>query len=112
MEKTQVYLRKEELDALRKAAARSRGRLRRAQTFLRVRGIEVAFSREGRAGTWVIRIHTRAENTVSTVSIVCGPTGHLQGGASQVESCRRKRDMPDLRAVVLSRLRIHYRWRC
>ena len=47
---------------------------------------------------------------VSTVSIVCGPTGHLQGvGASQVDSCRRKRDMPDLRAVVLSRLRIHYR---
>jgi len=28
------------------------------------------FSREGRAGTRVIRIHTRAENTVSTVSIV------------------------------------------
>src|SRR6266508_3639711 len=38
---------------------------------LRVRGIEVAFGREGRAGTRVIRIHTRAENTVSTVSIVC-----------------------------------------
>jgi hypothetical protein len=51
--------------------ARSRGRLRRAQTFLRVRGIEVAFSHEGRAGTRMIRIHTRAENTVSTVSIVC-----------------------------------------
>src|SRR6266540_7424703 len=33
-------------------------RLRRAQTFLRVRGIEVAFGREGRAGTRVIRIHT------------------------------------------------------
>jgi Transposase domain (DUF772) len=30
-------------------------------------------------------------------------------GASQVDSCRRKRDMPDLRAVVLGRLRIHYR---
>jgi hypothetical protein len=30
-------------------------------------------------------------------------------GASQVDSCGRKRDMPDLRAVVLSRLRIHYR---
>jgi hypothetical protein len=30
-------------------------------------------------------------------------------GVSQVDSCRRKRDMPDLRAVVLSRLRIHYR---
>jgi hypothetical protein len=44
---------------------------------------------------------------VSTVSIVCGPTGHVQGWARA--SCRRKRDMPDLRAVVLSRLRIHYR---
>ena len=30
-------------------------------------------------------------------------------GASQVDSCRRKRDMPDLKAVVLGRLRIHYR---
>ena len=30
-------------------------------------------------------------------------------GASQVDSCRRKRDMPDVRAVVLSRLRLHYR---
>jgi hypothetical protein len=46
------------------------GRLRRAQTFLRVLGIHIAFGREGRAGTRVIRIHTRAENTVSTVSIV------------------------------------------
>src|ERR1700738_4486821 len=31
-------------------------------------------------------------------------------GASQVDSCRRKRDMLDLRAVVLSGLRAHYRW--
>jgi len=47
---------------------------------------------------------------VSTVSIVCGPYWAPAGvGASQVDSCRRKRDMPDLRAVVLSRLRIHYR---
>ena len=46
------------------------GRLRRAQTFLRVLGIHIAFGREGRAGTRVIRIRTRSENTVSTVSIV------------------------------------------
>ena len=46
------------------------GRLRRAQTFLRVLGIHIAFGREGRAGTRVIRIRTRPENTVSTVSIV------------------------------------------
>ena len=46
------------------------GRLRRAQTFLWVLGIHIAFSREGRAGTRVIRIHTRPEDTVSTVSTV------------------------------------------
>jgi hypothetical protein len=46
------------------------GRLRRAQTFLRALGIEVAFSREGRAGSRVIRIRTSAEKTVSTVSSV------------------------------------------
>jgi len=49
------------------------GRLRRAQPFLRALGIQIAFSREGRAGTRVIRIYTRAEDiamTVSTVSTV------------------------------------------
>jgi hypothetical protein len=35
--------------------------------------------------------------------------GDVRTRESQVDSCRRKRDMPDLRAVVLSRLRIHYR---
>ena len=33
-------------------------------------GIEITFSREGRTGTRMIRVSTRAENTVSTVSIV------------------------------------------
>ncbi len=46
------------------------GRLRRAQPFLRALGIELAFNREGRTGTRVIRIRTRGENTVSTVSSV------------------------------------------
>jgi hypothetical protein len=46
------------------------GRLRRAQTFLRTLGIEVAFGREGRAGSRVIRMHTTLANTVSTVSSV------------------------------------------
>jgi len=45
------------------------GRLRRAQPFLRGLGIHIAFGREGRAGTRVIRIHTRPEDTVSTVSV-------------------------------------------
>jgi hypothetical protein len=49
------------------------GRLRRAQPFLRVLGIHIAFGGAGRAGTRVIRIHTRPENTVSTVSIVRHP---------------------------------------
>jgi hypothetical protein len=43
------------------------GHLRRAQTFLRALGIDIAFSREGRAGTRVIRIRRSAETTVSTV---------------------------------------------
>jgi hypothetical protein len=46
------------------------GHLRRAQTFLRALGIEIAFSREGRAGSRVIRMRTSLENTVSTVSRV------------------------------------------
>jgi hypothetical protein len=46
------------------------GHLRRAQTFLRARGIEITFTREGRAGTRVIRIRRSAENNVSTVSSV------------------------------------------
>ncbi len=53
------------------------GRLRRAQTFLRTLGIEIAFSREGRAGTRIIRVSASAENTVSTVSIV--GTGRSNG---------------------------------
>jgi hypothetical protein len=36
--------------------------LRRAQTFLRVLGIEIAFSREGRPGTRTIRISSSVEN--------------------------------------------------
>jgi hypothetical protein len=44
------------------------GRLRRAQTFLRTLGIEVTFSRGGRAGTRMISMRTGGEYTVSTVS--------------------------------------------
>jgi hypothetical protein len=46
------------------------GRLRRAQTFLRMLGIEIAFSREGRAGTRTIRISSSVENRATTVSAV------------------------------------------
>jgi hypothetical protein len=56
------------------------GRLRRAQTFLRTLGIEIAFSREGRTGTRMIRVSTSAENTVSTVSIVSTARGNGSRG--------------------------------
>jgi hypothetical protein len=46
------------------------GRLRRAQTFLRVLGIEIKFSREGRAGNRIITVRRRLGNTLSTVSTV------------------------------------------
>jgi hypothetical protein len=46
------------------------GRLRRAQTFLRTLGIEIAFSREGRTGTRMIRVSTSAEDTVSTAVLL------------------------------------------
>jgi hypothetical protein len=46
------------------------GRLRRAQTFLRALGIDITFSREGRAGNRIIRMRATHENTVSTVCTV------------------------------------------
>jgi hypothetical protein len=46
------------------------GRLRRAQTFLRTLGIEITFSREGRAGTRMIRVSRNPESAVSTVGMV------------------------------------------
>ena len=58
------------------------GHLRRAQTFLRALGIDIAFNREGRAGNRVIRIRTSLENTVSTVSSArgngCNPVPAVQ----------------------------------
>jgi len=38
------------------------GRLRRAQTFLRTLGIEIAYSREGRLGTRMIRVSTSTKH--------------------------------------------------
>ena len=54
------------------------GRLRRAPTFLRLLGIDIAFGREGRAGSRVIRMHARFATTVSTVSSV-RDNGHHPG---------------------------------
>jgi hypothetical protein len=56
------------------------GRLRRAQTFLRTLGIEITFSREGRTGSRMIKVSTRAENIVSTVSIVGAGRGNGSAG--------------------------------
>jgi hypothetical protein len=55
------------------------GRLRRAETFLRALGIDITFSREGRAGNRIIRMHATSENTVSTVSTV----GNNEAGSAQ-----------------------------
>jgi hypothetical protein len=52
------------------------GHLRRAQSFLRALGIHIVFTREGRAGSRVIRISTSLENTVSTVSNVSSVRGN------------------------------------
>jgi putative DNA primase/helicase len=56
------------------------GRLRRAQTFLRSLGIEITFSREGRTGSRMIRVSTRAENCVSSVSRVSAAQGNGSQG--------------------------------
>jgi hypothetical protein len=56
------------------------GQLRRAQTFLRGLGIDVAFAREGRSGTRVIRISTSLGNSVSTVRNVSSACGNSYSG--------------------------------
>src|SRR5258705_8841201 len=44
------------------------GRLRRGQTFLRALGIDISFSREGRAGSRVIRMRTTIPSAPSAAS--------------------------------------------
>jgi hypothetical protein len=78
------------------------GHLRRAQTFLRVLGIEITFSREGRAGSRLIKLRKSFGNTVSTVSSVrAGPDGseqHSSGWASaDYDDSRRLGPRPTLR---------------
>ena len=46
------------------------GRLRRAQPGLRSLGIDIVFSREGRAGTRIIAMSRSIERTVCTVCTV------------------------------------------
>jgi hypothetical protein len=63
------------------------GHLRRAQTFLRALGIEITFSREGRAGSRVIRMRKCLEHTVSTVSSVCAGPGPGGDDSRRPDSC-------------------------
>ena len=56
------------------------GRLRRPQSFLRILGIEITFSREGRGGTRIIRVSANTENSVSTVSILGAAHGNGSRG--------------------------------
>ena len=67
------------------------GRLRRAQPFLRALGIHIAFSREGRAGTRVIRIHTgpkipSAPSASATMITISGLTNGRRGQSVQPET--------------------------
>ena len=78
------------------------GHLRRAQTFLRALGIEITFSREGRAGSRLIKLRKSSGNTVSTVSSArAGPDGseqHSSGWASAAcDDSRRLGPRPTLR---------------
>jgi hypothetical protein len=63
------------------------GRLRRAQTFLRALGIDISFSREGRAGSRIIRMHTTLANSVSTLSSVRDDKPPPQPADDMCETC-------------------------
>jgi hypothetical protein len=78
------------------------GHLRRAQTSLRALGIEITFSREGRAGSRVIKMRKSLGNTVSTVSSVRagldGSEQHSSGWASAAcDDSRQLGPRPTLR---------------
>ena len=67
-----VMTSREEGQAGRKIARTSRATASYADVFLRVLGIDITFSREGHAGSRIIRIRRSLENTVCTVSSVRG----------------------------------------
>jgi hypothetical protein len=74
------------------------GHLRRAQTFLRSLGVDVTFSREGRAGNRVIRMRTSLENTVSTVS--SARTGSEQYSSDSASAVCDDSDRPGSRPTL------------
>ena len=59
------------------------GRLRRAQTFLRTLGIEITFSREGRAGTQIIRMTASQKQPPSRSSAPSALSAALGGATLQ-----------------------------
>jgi hypothetical protein len=64
------------------------GRLRRAQTFLRTLGIEIAFGREGRFGTRTIRITAMSENRSMTPSASSAASATMDMGRLEPSSAR------------------------
>ena len=51
------------------------GRLSRAQTFLRILGVEIRFAREGRIGTRMIKIHAPTSRTSTVPSVPSATVG-------------------------------------
>ena len=60
------------------------GRLRRAQTFLRMLGIEISFTREGRAGNRTIKISAGIENRPTIVSSVSTGCHNISAGLGKL----------------------------
>src|SRR6184192_1603008 len=73
------------------------GRLRRAQTFLRVLGIDITFSREGRAGSRIIwmRALSNIPSAPSAPSATLGPASGHPPPPSAPDVCEDNR-RPDL----------------
>jgi hypothetical protein len=78
------------------------GHLRRAQTFLRALGIDIAFNREGAAGNRVIRIRASLENTVSTVSNVSSVCDNRSGPLPAVQAPRTAADDADAKSAFFN----------
>src|SRR5262249_46610041 len=81
------------------------GRLRRAQTALRVLGIDIAFTREGHSGTRLIRISLVARNTVGIVSRVGTGVGAGAGRIQVKSSCDMRANFLRQMSVCVSTVR-------
>jgi hypothetical protein len=80
------------------------GQLRRAQTFLHTVGIEIAFGRNGRAGTRIIRMSAKPENPhCETVP----PTAATNFRGQHVRRQSQERRLPILQAMPTVLTQIH-----